>query len=389
MRYLTSLSLAAVAIATLATARSIPKRDDRNRAAYTLLNDPAGASIVSLKIAEDGTLSNPVKTPTGGKGSSQLPLGQVDQLASQNSVIVSESYLFNVNAGSNTVSMFFIDKEDPWHPKLVGKPANTLGEFPVSVAYSAKLKTVCVLNGGAISGVTCFSADHEKGLTLLDKAIRPVDLRQTTPPTQSQASDIFFNPSSTALFVTFKGTLSPPRLGATFAWAVVDGKVSESAVVNTINDIPVPFGASFAGSDSKLFITDPTFGVALVDVSSSLNITEKVHTSIPGQQGDCWSVYAERFNSVYVIDAGRTTIAAIDAGTGAVKSTFNFDSAQISATDGAIDRTHLYVLSSAGSVVAIDLEGSNSGKVPKQVQALNLTGLGTALIFEGLATYPS
>jgi hypothetical protein len=37
--------------------------------------------------------------------------------------------------------MFFIDKDDPWHPTLVGKPADTLGEFPMSVAYCPKLKT--------------------------------------------------------------------------------------------------------------------------------------------------------------------------------------------------------------------------------------------------------
>jgi hypothetical protein len=37
--------------------------------------------------------------------------------------------------------MFFIDKDDPQHPTLIGKPADTLGEFPQAVAYSAHLKT--------------------------------------------------------------------------------------------------------------------------------------------------------------------------------------------------------------------------------------------------------
>jgi uncharacterized membrane protein (UPF0182 family) len=49
-------------------------------------------------------------------------------------------YLFTVNAGSNTVSMFWIDKTDPSHPTLINT-APTLGEFPSSVAYSSKLKT--------------------------------------------------------------------------------------------------------------------------------------------------------------------------------------------------------------------------------------------------------
>lgn len=49
--------------------------------------------------------------------------------------------LFTLNAGSDTLVMFGIDPEDPWHPKMVGEPISTMGEFPASVAYSEKLKT--------------------------------------------------------------------------------------------------------------------------------------------------------------------------------------------------------------------------------------------------------
>ena len=48
-------------------------------------------------------------------------------------------YLFTVNPGSNTVSMFSIKPSDPLHPVLVGNPADTLGDFPMSVAYSSSL----------------------------------------------------------------------------------------------------------------------------------------------------------------------------------------------------------------------------------------------------------
>lgn len=62
-----------------------------------------------------------------------LPLGFV------NNVI--KGFLFTINSLSNTVSMFKINDEDPWHPQLVGSPAATLGDTPVSVAYSRSLKT--------------------------------------------------------------------------------------------------------------------------------------------------------------------------------------------------------------------------------------------------------
>lgn len=123
------------------------------RAAYFLDNNPSGCSIISLKIAQDGTLSNPVKAPTGGSGAlakwviSDPPppdntgLSGPDGLFSADAVVVSGQFLFSVNAGSNTLSMFTIDPTNAQKLTLVGKPANTLGEFPVSVAYSAKLNT--------------------------------------------------------------------------------------------------------------------------------------------------------------------------------------------------------------------------------------------------------
>lgn len=50
-------------------------------------------------------------------------------------------YLFVTNAGSNTLSLLRINPHDPQHPTLIGNPAPTLGETPVSVTYSRKLKT--------------------------------------------------------------------------------------------------------------------------------------------------------------------------------------------------------------------------------------------------------
>lgn len=65
------LALFSVFATTLAfiSALSIQNRDNRKRAAYTLSNNAAGANLLALSISvEDGTLSKPVLTPTGGKG---------------------------------------------------------------------------------------------------------------------------------------------------------------------------------------------------------------------------------------------------------------------------------------------------------------------------------
>ena len=62
-----------------------------NAAAYFLDNNPSGNSLVSLKIGKDGSLSEPVKTATGGKGGISVNAtgfqSTADSLGSQGSVI--------------------------------------------------------------------------------------------------------------------------------------------------------------------------------------------------------------------------------------------------------------------------------------------------------------
>lgn len=63
------LALTFLFVPGLVAAATLGARDTRQRAAYFLDNDPAGSSIVALKISvDDGTLSQPVRISTGGKG---------------------------------------------------------------------------------------------------------------------------------------------------------------------------------------------------------------------------------------------------------------------------------------------------------------------------------
>src|ERR1700709_1109447 len=59
--------------------------------------------------------------------------------------------------------MFSIDKDDPTHPSLVGKPADTLGEFPSTVAYSSRIKTGSfrIITAIPLYNADTFSLCHE------------------------------------------------------------------------------------------------------------------------------------------------------------------------------------------------------------------------------------
>lgn len=67
---------------------------------------------------------------------------------------MSMQFLFNVNAGSNTVTMFNINQQDPTILQMVGQPQSTSGDFPMAVAFNPKTNMACVANGGANNGVS-------------------------------------------------------------------------------------------------------------------------------------------------------------------------------------------------------------------------------------------
>lgn len=91
----TLFSILGLLISANASPVSPERRDGgQNRAAYILDNDPAGASVISLKIdMDDGLLSSPVRTSTGGiglYGKNAMGNAGPDSLFSQDAVVVEQ-----------------------------------------------------------------------------------------------------------------------------------------------------------------------------------------------------------------------------------------------------------------------------------------------------------
>lgn len=382
----------------LAAPNSIAKRwDNSNRAIYTLSNDPNGAHILALALNQDnGQVSSPTLTSTGGKGLVGFNIGPPfgaagsnagpDGLFGQGAVKAAENYLFTVNPGSNALSMFVIHPWDPLHPHLVGNPVSTQGEFPTSVSYSRKHQTACVLNGGAKAGVACFDVNSSRGLKPRG-SLRPLaGLKQHTPPTgpPGTGSEIAFNPSGTAILVTIKG--SPPSPGYIYAFPVSSsGDVSATPVVSQISDLILDFSINFLGSNNRAMITDPTFGASIVDIGSDLKITETKHTVIPNQGAACWGVYSKRYDAAYVIDSGHPNITLLDPGSGAIKGVITYEAAAKGGFDTTLDREWMYVLTGDSSVVVVHLSGDGG----KQVQKFSLAKYGPVDHWQGMAVWPA
>ncbi|KAJ7983090.1 hypothetical protein DFH06DRAFT_715224 [Mycena polygramma] len=283
-------------------------------AAYFMTNEPTGNYLVSSTIGSDGKLALYEAVNTGGIGAHGLPAPPgLDPLFSQGSVGVSEAKRFvaNVNAGSNTVSVFAIDLFNPAQLWQVGKPVSSGGEFPTSLAINKAGTRVCVVNGGKVNGVSCYNYDAWVGLTPLKNTIRSLKLNQTTPATgpPNTPSQIIFGQDEKTLIISVKA-------GFLAVWDInADGSLS--ANFRTVTGGAAPFSLNHIPGKNALVASDPGVGYDIFDLDSDAK-TAAVSTPIANQGANCWSVYSKESGNFYIIDVGRSVYTEVQ-----VSSTLN------------------------------------------------------------------
>ncbi|TGO45048.1 hypothetical protein BCON_0430g00050 [Botryotinia convoluta] len=358
----------------------ITRHHSRDAAAYFLDNNPNGSTIIAMKISrEDGTLSLPTRTSTGGKGMLGL-----DAPAANSTAAPAPGFkeALTVNTGSKTLAMFSIDSNDFLHPRMAGRPVDTVGEFPVAVAYSPKLKTACVLNGGAVAGIFCFLTHYKKGLSAIG-SFRPIALNQTTPPVgpAGTVSDLLFNPSQSTLLASVKGNGFIPGSFIAYPVSQSDNSISSIPIISEPPQVRLNFGISFLGSDHRLAVSDPAIGASLVSISSSSIVTADVPITVAGESAVCWTEYNRKRGELYLMDVAVSNITVVDAKTGAIKKGILQDDAGLGSLDARLGGDFLYVLKSASEVNVIKTSGG------KTVQRFNLTNLGSRQGFVGMATW--
>ncbi|KAI4713760.1 hypothetical protein J4E89_001207 [Alternaria sp. Ai002NY15] len=282
------------------------------KAIYMLTNDAENA-VVALPIGADGMLSQGKVMKTGGAGSIAVDAdgkpATPDALVGQSALTVVGNNLFAVNAGSNTLTMMTISANDPTSLACAGKPVAIPGEFPNTVAASAKNKLACVGTTGAVAGISCASFS-EQGLGQMDD-LRPFDLGQTTPPVGplNTVSQAFFSSDESALFTTVKGDPTVNNTGflSTYAVQASNGAaaLSKKDVRSSPEGTAVLFGSATMPNDpSSLFVTDASFGAAVLSVDSQGQATVKGSQKIDGQAATCWATISEATNSAFVTDVG-------------------------------------------------------------------------------------
>ena len=166
-------------------------------AVYSISNDFInGNAVLVFSLSRTGQLSFVRSVPTGGLGANNTKVS--DALFSSHSVRVdrSRNLLFTVNAGSDTVSLFVIDKTDPTSLTfVVSQPSGF--QYPVAIALNTDKSLACVVNGGVVNGVRCYSYSVT-GLLVIPSWDRATNIPGVTaPPTPiNGSSDIAFTPDA-------------------------------------------------------------------------------------------------------------------------------------------------------------------------------------------------
>jgi hypothetical protein len=269
--------------------------------------------VIIYRLNSTGQLTWNGTVNTNGTG---VNTTAADPLFSQGAMMVFSHYLFVVNPGSNSLSMFLINPMDGTQLTLISmQPTN--GFFPISVTVNSNY--ACVLTGGTQTGIRCF-AYNSSGLFWMSSFDRNLTsyISQSTPPTgpPETLSEILFSADGLSLIISYKG------YNATLRGFLLFYQLTNNAATLSMNptmQIPssaiLPFSMTLVGANG-LLITDPgAQGVLTQNYSStSGNITNSVFTPINASIAGalCWSTYSPTVGNYYVISAANSTIVELN-----------------------------------------------------------------------------
>ena len=295
--------------------------------------------------------------------------------------------------------MMAIDSQDPTKLTMVGQPVAIPGEFPNTVAASAKNNLACVGTTGAKSGISCASFSAA-GLGQMDM-LRPFDLGQTTPPVgpTNSVSQTFFSADESQLFTTVKGDPMANKTGFLSVFPVSqvagsNGNAVKSLAAQDVRTSPpgtaVLFGATTIPGTSKVFSTDASFGAAVLSMGSGANPPTVIASqAIAGQKATCWVTISNSTGSAFVTDVGTNRIVEMS-----VENAMILSNTDLSANGdpGLIDLKavgdFVYALSpgngtTPAAVTVMDVSGGQGR--PMVAQHFVLSSLGVGKTAQGMA----
>jgi 6-phosphogluconolactonase len=261
---------------------------------YLLTNQSSGNAVMVYHRDAGGALTPTGSYATGGNGAGT----GADPLASQGALVLSddERFLFAVNAGSNSVSVFATAGDQLTLLDVV----DSGGTRPVSVDVRHNL--VYVLNAGGTPNITGFQIHGRSNrLTALAGSTRNLPGGTSAAP-----AEVAFSREGDVLVVTEKGTNSLDT------FTLEDGIPGTGATFSSTG--ATPFGFAF-GHDNVAVVSNAGSGPGTASVSSySVDDDGNVSPITPAladtQTAACWLVVPTNGRFAYTANAGTATISS-------------------------------------------------------------------------------
>ena len=254
---------------------------------YTFSNDPNGNSGLAFEQTRHGKLVATAEYPTGG-------LGTGGGLGNQGALATDGYFLFAVNAGSDDLSVFKMERDGL---ELVDRIASG-GDQPVSVTVDRDL--VYVLNAGSDS-IAGFVVNYDGTLSVLAGSEQPLSGNGVG------AAQIQFSKDARSLIVTEKATNQIVTFSLR-AGLPINMQVFPSAA-------PTPFGFAL-GRGGLVLVSEAVGGAPNASVLSSYWLKRSgellsLDPAVPTKQSAaCWVAVSPDGRVAYTTNTGSDSISA-------------------------------------------------------------------------------
>lgn len=285
----------------------------RRGAVFSMSNAIQGNVVVAYSRAPDGTLTEAGRFPTDGTGSggfedtaNGMILGNARGESAPNNLIGASELLFVTNAGSNSITVFRVEKDGLEIVEV--QPSG--GEKPVSVTVNKGLLYVLhsgeLVDGlvppncttGMLPSVTGFRVSNDGQLTPIHGSTR-----ELSGDPFSGCSQVSFNPRGDVLVVTERTARIPSQApgdeGVINTFVVnADGTLGTHRVIDATGE--GPFGFTFTKTGALLTTEQfdgplgPSEGAAAgYTVNSDGTLTPTSPSVRNGGTDTCWLVVSD------------------------------------------------------------------------------------------------
>ncbi len=223
--------------------------------------------------------------------------------------------------------------------------------------------------------------------------LRVFNIGQTTPPVgpTNTVSQLFFSNDGSTLFSTVKGNPPKNQTGFLAAFPVQSCggarplPLAARPRCSSPAGTAVLFGSSTIPSSNDLFVTDASFGGAVLAVDNKDVATVKGKGVVDGQKATCWVAISPATNTAFVTDVATNRLVEMSLTDASIKNKIDLSA---NGDPGLIDLraagNFVYALSpgngtTQSAVTVVDAVSK------KQVQHFQLQSLGVDKNAQGLA----